>query len=91
MADRIEIVLDECLERLRQGESVEQCLARYPEQAAELEPLLRVAMASQKASLAVEPRPEFKARARNEIRSQARDKGRKPEPKKSSPVGWMPR
>ncbi len=91
MADRIENILDECLERLRQGDSVEQCLARYPERAAELEPLLRVAMASQKASLAVEPRPEFKARARNEIRSQLHDKGRKTEPKKTSPVGWIPR
>jgi hypothetical protein len=91
MADRIENILDECLEGLRQGDSVEQCLARHPERAAELEPLLRVAKASQKASLSVEPRPEFKARARNEIRAQLGDKGRKTEPKKSSPAGWIPR
>jgi DNA-binding FrmR family transcriptional regulator len=91
MAERLENILDECLERLRQGDSVEQCLARYPEQAAELEPLLRVATASQKASSAVEPRPEFKARARYEIQSQLHHKERKTQPKKASFVGWMPR
>jgi hypothetical protein len=91
MADRIEKILDECLEGLRQGDSVEQCLARYPEQAAELDPLLGVALASQKASLAVEPRPEFKAQARNEMRSQLSYEGRNAEPKKTRPVSWIPR
>lgn len=91
MAERFENILDECLERLRQGESLEQCLARYPERAAELDPLLRVAMASQKASSAVEPRPEFKTRTRYEIQSQLHEKERKTEPKKPSLVGWMPR
>jgi len=91
MAERFENMLDQCLERLRQGESLEQCLARYPEQAAELAPLLRVAMASQKASSAVKPRPECKARARSEIRSQLRGRERKPEPKKAGFAGWMPR
>ena len=60
MAERFEDTLDECLEKMRQGDSMEQCLARHAERAAELEPLLRVAAAAQKASLAVEPRQEFK-------------------------------
>jgi hypothetical protein len=91
MPERFENILDECLERLRQGEGVEQCLARYPEQAAELEPLLRVAVATQKTSSAVKPRPEFKERSRYEIQSQLHDKERKTEPKKASFIGWMPR
>jgi len=91
MSERFENILNECLERLRQGESLEQCLARYPERAAELTPLLRVAVASQKASSAVKPRPEFKARARYEIQSQLHGKERRTEPKKASFVGWMPR
>jgi len=91
MAERFENILDECLERLRQGESLEQCLARYPEQAAELAPLLRVAVDSQKASSTVKPRPEFKARARYEIQSQLYGKERKTEAKKGSLAGWMPR
>jgi hypothetical protein len=91
MAERFENILDECLERMRQGESMEQCLARYPEQAAELAPLLRVATASQRASSAVKPRPDFKARARYKIQSNLHDKERKTEPKKASFMGWMPR
>ena len=64
----LENILDECLERLVKGETVEQCLQRYPEQAAQLEPLLQTAQAVRKAS-AILPRSEFKARARYEFRS----------------------
>ena len=57
-------ILDECLERLLvRGDTLEQCLVSYPEQAGELEPLLQTALATKKA-LAIQPRPEFKARAR---------------------------
>ncbi|TET16523.1 MAG: hypothetical protein E3J75_04920 [Dehalococcoidia bacterium] len=63
-----ENILDECLERLAKGEGVEQCLQSYPEQAAQLEPLLRTAQVVRKAS-AILPRSEFKARARYEFRS----------------------
>jgi len=41
MADTLAQALEECLELLRQGVSLEECLARYPEDAGELEPLLR--------------------------------------------------
>ncbi len=57
-------ILNECLERLLvEGESPEECLASYPEQADELQPLLQMAVVTRKA-LAIEPRPEFRARAR---------------------------
>ena len=57
-------ILNECLDRLlvKDG-TVEQCLASYPEQADELKPLLQVAMATRKTAT-VQPRPEFRARAR---------------------------
>jgi len=76
MSKGFEKILDECLERLIQGESVEECLARYPEQAAELEPLLRVALMAKEAS-SVEPRPELKAAARNRFQSVLSDMGRR--------------
>jgi hypothetical protein len=63
-----ENILDECLDRLARGETLEQCLHSYPEQAAQLEPLLRMAQAVSKAS-AILPRSEFKARARYEFHS----------------------
>lgn len=40
---KIEVVLAECLDALERGASLETCLARYPEQRTELEPLLRAA------------------------------------------------
>ncbi len=62
-------ILDECLERLLvKGEALEQCLARYPEQATELRPLLETALEARRAS-AIQPRPEFRARARYEFQA----------------------
>ena len=43
MSDNIERVLDECLARLKAGESIESCLMRYSERAGELRPLLETA------------------------------------------------
>jgi hypothetical protein len=60
--------LNECLERLLTGgETVDQCLADYPEKAAELRPLLETALAARKVS-SLHPRPEFRARARYQFR-----------------------
>jgi hypothetical protein len=62
-------ILDECLERLVvKGGTIEECLASYPELAAELEPLLQTAMAARKASV-IQPRPEFRAKARYQFNS----------------------
>jgi uncharacterized membrane protein YgcG len=91
MADRFDDILNECTERLLRGESVEQCLQRYPEQAPELEPLLRVAVAARRASSAVEPRPEFKVRVRHEAQSRLRSEGRKAVPKRTPALQWIPR
>ena len=62
-------ILNECLERvLTEGETVEQCLASYPDHASELEPLLQTALFAKKTS-AVKPRPEFRDRARYQMRA----------------------
>ena len=66
--NEFEDILDDCLERLTKGETLEHCLQRYPEQAAQLEPLLRITQEVKRAS-AISPRAEFKARARYEFRS----------------------
>jgi hypothetical protein len=81
-------ILDECLERLLvRGETVEQCLVSYPEQADELEPLLQTALATKEA-LAIQPRPEFRARARYQFSSALREA--KPEGRFFS-LGWQRR
>jgi hypothetical protein len=62
-------ILEECLKRLLTGgETVEECLAQYPEQAVALRPLLETALAAKKVS-GIQPRPEFKARARYQFRA----------------------
>ena len=81
-------ILDECLEQLLvKGETIEQCLQSYPEQADELEPLLQIALATKKASV-IQPRPEFRDKARYQFRSALQEI----EPKRGySLFGWQSR
>lgn len=81
-------ILDECLERLFSADgSVEQCLAAYPEHAAELAPLLRMAVATRRA-VSVEPNADFKARARYQFLAEVdRRQSRLRWPR----LGWQPR
>ena len=62
MSQEFSEALNDCLDRLVQGEDVHQCLRRYPQQASELEPLLHVALATIRASEEVKPDPDAKAR-----------------------------
>ena len=48
MSDKVHTVLQDCIEMVRQGASPEECLARYPEYAQELEPLLETALTAQR-------------------------------------------
>ncbi len=83
-------ILDECLERVCiKGETIEQCLASYPEQAAELEPLLLTAMLAKKAS-SIEPRPEFREKARYQFRAALQEMETKRERRFFS-FNWQPR
>ncbi len=54
--------LNDCLERLKRGETVYACLRRYPDSADELEPLLQVAVATMRAAESAAPEPSAKAR-----------------------------
>ncbi len=81
-------ILDDCLERLLvKGKTIEQCLQSYPEQADELEPLLQTAMAAKQAS-AIQPHPEFRARARHQLHQALQTV--KPK-KRFSLFGWQSR
>ena len=60
----IDEILEQCLTDLLSGAStLEECLARHPEHAAQLEPLLRSAVRVGRSSK-VRPSPAFKARTR---------------------------
>jgi hypothetical protein len=57
-----ENILDDCLQRILEGESVEACLEWYPDQAEELRPLLLTAAGARRA-VEIRPRHEFRDRA----------------------------
>ncbi len=81
-------ILDECLERLLvKDETIQQCLQSYPEQAANLKPLLQTALTTKKA-VAIQPRAEFKARARYQFRSALQEAA---SPRSRPFLGWFPR
>ncbi len=56
-------ILNECLERLGNGESLEDCLKIYPDEAERLAPMLKIAQATRRAASSIEPRTDFKAQA----------------------------
>jgi uncharacterized protein YggL (DUF469 family) len=84
-AREFENILDECLDRVIKGEAIDLCLARHPEHAAELEPLLRTALETKMAA-AIKPRPEFRQRAGNEFQAAIRDM---PSKGHRSPFKWQ--
>lgn len=47
MADNFDRILDECIDRINRGQSLEDCLADYPEYVEQLEPLLRAMLQTQ--------------------------------------------
>ena len=66
-----EEILNDCLERLLiKGESIESCLAAYPQHADTLKPLLETSFAAQQQAAAIEPSAEFRARARYQFRAE---------------------
>ncbi len=62
MNEQVSEALNDCLERLVRGETVSQCLSSYPQHAAELQPLLEVALVTIRVADTVQPTPEAKGR-----------------------------
>ncbi|PIU23389.1 MAG: hypothetical protein CO103_00905 [Chloroflexi bacterium CG_4_9_14_3_um_filter_45_9] len=81
----IQNILDNCLERMLQGESIEDCLTTYPEQARELEPLLEICSAIRQSSLVIRPAFEFKERVRSQLQGMLVAKA---EPKRAKVPIW---
>jgi hypothetical protein len=65
MKNELEGILDSCLNELKRGAStLDECLARHPEHAAQLRPLLQTAVRLERGSRSQQPSAAFKARAR---------------------------
>src|SRR6266508_2445194 len=74
MSEAIEEILAKCLDQMEAGASLESCLADFPEQAAELEPLLQMTQ-QMKHLTKVGPRPVFVRGARLNLENQLRISG----------------
>ncbi len=69
MNKALDTILEECLERIeQQGWTVEDCLAHYAAQRAELEPLLRAALVLRQARVHVRPSEAFRAQSAARLR-----------------------
>ena len=85
MNNDLETILDTCLYQIEDGESnIDECLAHYPEHAAQLEPLLKAATRLARAR-EVMPDPAYKARARTQLNVYMQQH---PQRKRVSPVFW---
>ncbi len=71
-SNEIEKILDECLERIFAGATIEACLREHPEHADELKPLLETVMGVTEA-VDVSPRPEFREQAARDFQAAVRD------------------
>jgi hypothetical protein len=85
MNNELEAVLDLCLAEIEGGKSdINACLARYPEHAEELQPLLRAATKLARGR-EVMPDPSYKARARTQLSIYMQQH---PQRRRISPVLW---
>ena len=85
MNNDLETILDICLYEIEEGESsIDECLARHPEHAAQLQPLLLAATKLTRAR-AVVPDPSYKMRARSQLNVYMQQH---PQRKQVSPVYW---
>jgi hypothetical protein len=74
MSNEVLTILEICLERIRRGETIEQCLADYPDYRIELEPILKTALALKavpRASPSVSFRQASRARLISHIRAES--------------------
>jgi hypothetical protein len=76
MTNEFDRILDECIDRISRGESLQQCLSEYPEHATELE-LLLVTMTQTKAAFPFTPSADAKHAARQRFFATL-DKRRRP-------------
>jgi hypothetical protein len=85
MKNDLETILDTCLYQIEEHDSnIDECLARYPEHAEQLKPLLAAATRLARARQ-VMPDPSYKARARTQLNVYMQQN---PQRKRLSPVFW---
>ncbi|MDP2954041.1 MAG: DUF5666 domain-containing protein, partial [Chloroflexota bacterium] len=91
MSERCDQILDECIDRvILEDETVEACLARYPEYAAELEGPLRLAVRAS-SNFALTPTPVAKERGRQRLQAELEALRQADERKSQRRASWFVR
>lgn len=67
MNKKLENILNECIDRINRGESIEHCLQKYPKYANELQDLLRTWLNIRWRASKIQPTPEFRTRSRAQL------------------------
>ena len=89
MSKNMDLLLDECIDRINSGESIQACLAHYPEHAAELEPLLlALSDAGEICSDMPEAEARFKMRQRLESAATAGERSPHKNQRITAIFGW---
>src|SRR4030042_1433477 len=88
MARNLEDIFNECYERIRAGESLQSCLARYPEHYAELKSLLETTFDIGRGASHIPPRPEFKHWAQVRLQGAQHHANQQRQGEKPSPFSW---
>ena len=89
MSKKLEKIFDDCLERMLQGESIESCLRDYPEEAAELKPLLRTTLDIEGRALPVRPHPKFEKQTRVRLEGAQVYARQQKQPKRAWTFAWQ--
>ncbi len=83
--EHLDEILDDCINRLARGETADSCIAAYPEDALELEPLLAVAAATLKAARSATYSAEAKTRGLRKLNEAVSARPRR----RAVPLGWF--
>lgn len=86
MSPELTDVFNECIDRLRAGQSLDDCLHAYPDRAGELRPLLEAALIIRRASPGIPPAARDRVRAR--VMQAA---GQIERQQQRRPTSWLPR
>lgn len=90
MGRGFKLILSECIDALLAGESLEQCLQRYPQHAERLEPLLRAVIGAREASQTIHPPVDLKVRVTDQVRGRMEARRRRLRANRISFFDWMP-
>ncbi|MCX8125560.1 MAG: DUF5667 domain-containing protein [Dehalococcoidia bacterium] len=88
MPQKIEDALNDCLDAILAGKTVEECLLQHPDHAEELRPLLEISLKMARAFSAIEPSPELRPSVMLRLDAAIQESSRRRPKRTLSPVRY---